>query len=623
MADIEDVIVVGAGLAGLSAALELTELQRSFVVLEARDRAGGRVKTERAEYGFLDGGGEFIGLIQSYIPHYARRFALPTFRTFLPRTHYWRYQDGQGKITDFPGDNPLDFPGGKDALKVLGLLDEASLSVRANLEKPWETPLASVYDGMNAVQLVEFLWANDPDNNGQPISAEAKEVFTVAVRSAFSAEPEEISGLFCLYYAAAAGNFSTLVDINGSEGAAEGTRLTFGAGSLVDAFEDAVDRKNIQLRTTVKEITDFSRLHDKSDEELKELLGGGDPSELKKDFGWEAGLVKVTSENFEGKREVRYARSVIVAMSPPIAKNISYLPEVSENRRELMNKAFLGETMKAFLTYEKPFWREEVGALQHNSSLSALTQALGNQPKRYGLMGFALAGGEPGAGERFIDWTLDCVWEPPTDADILKLVGAPGEEFDQLKKEFESKAATVKHRYSLMVFIAGKAAKLLTKKEDAVYQELRRATSKEEREKLAKELSSVSAQMKKERKEIILKQLVEMFGDNAQKLLLKDAENYHEFNFGLEPLSDGGPTAVLPPAPNDEEQAAPQVQPAWYALRQPDGKIYWAGTEEATEWCGYMDGAIQSGIRAVGDLLQTLSTEQGEMAAERRIVRRA
>lgn len=38
------------------------------------------------------------------------------------------------------------------------------------------------------------------------------------------------------------------------------------------------------------------------------------------------------------------------------------------------------------------------------------------------------------------------------------------------------------------------------------------------------------------------------------------------------------------------------------ALRQPIGRIHWAGSESATEWCGYMNGAIQSGIRAVSEL---------------------
>lgn len=39
------------------------------------------------------------------------------------------------------------------------------------------------------------------------------------------------------------------------------------------------------------------------------------------------------------------------------------------------------------------------------------------------------------------------------------------------------------------------------------------------------------------------------------------------------------------------------------AIRQPEGRVHWAGTETATEWHGYMEGAIQSGERAAQELL--------------------
>jgi monoamine oxidase len=39
------------------------------------------------------------------------------------------------------------------------------------------------------------------------------------------------------------------------------------------------------------------------------------------------------------------------------------------------------------------------------------------------------------------------------------------------------------------------------------------------------------------------------------------------------------------------------------ALREPIGRIYWAGTETAVRWCGYIDGAISSGERAAQEVL--------------------
>jgi monoamine oxidase len=42
------------------------------------------------------------------------------------------------------------------------------------------------------------------------------------------------------------------------------------------------------------------------------------------------------------------------------------------------------------------------------------------------------------------------------------------------------------------------------------------------------------------------------------------------------------------------------------ALRAPVGRIHWAGTETATAWTGYMDGAVQAGKRAAAEALAEL-----------------
>jgi monoamine oxidase len=44
-----------------------------------------------------------------------------------------------------------------------------------------------------------------------------------------------------------------------------------------------------------------------------------------------------------------------------------------------------------------------------------------------------------------------------------------------------------------------------------------------------------------------------------------------------------------------------------YALRQPAGPVHWAGTETATAWCGYMDGAVRSGERAAAEVTAALA----------------
>jgi monoamine oxidase len=41
-------------------------------------------------------------------------------------------------------------------------------------------------------------------------------------------------------------------------------------------------------------------------------------------------------------------------------------------------------------------------------------------------------------------------------------------------------------------------------------------------------------------------------------------------------------------------------------LREPEGRIHWAGAETATAWMCYMDGAVSSGKRAIDEIADTV-----------------
>ena len=73
-----------------------------------------------------------------------------------------------------------------------------------------------------------------------------------------------------------------------------------------------------------------------------------------------------------------------------------------------------------------------------------------------------------------------------------------------------------------------------------------------------------------------------------------------EQHWPAEPFTRGGPVAVSAPG------ALTALGPA---LREPVGPLHWAGTETATEWCGYLDGALSAGIRAADEVLHALKGE--------------
>jgi monoamine oxidase len=82
----------------------------------------------------------------------------------------------------------------------------------------------------------------------------------------------------------------------------------------------------------------------------------------------------------------------------------------------------------------------------------------------------------------------------------------------------------------------------------------------------------------------ILAEFAAYFGDEALA-----ATDFFYTQWPEERWSRGGPVAIYPPG---------LLTSYGSAIREPVGRIHWAGTETSTYWNGYMDGAIRSGERA-------------------------
>src|ERR671916_3254623 len=135
-----DVVVVGAGLAGLAAARELEAQGVSAVVLEARDRVGGRTLNEPIGDGkVVEVGGQWIGPTQDRLAALAREVGVDTFPTYSEGENLIEYR---GRLRRYrgtiPNINPVVLV---DVERAQRRLNRMARSVP--LDAPWDAPRAS------------------------------------------------------------------------------------------------------------------------------------------------------------------------------------------------------------------------------------------------------------------------------------------------------------------------------------------------------------------------------------------------------------------------------------------------------------------------------------------------
>lgn len=146
-----DVVVVGAGLAGLAAARWLVAHGHEATVVEARERVGGRTQTQVLEDGTpLELGGQWFGEGHARMYELAGELGLATFRTWNDEGALLLDLLGkQSRVKPAKGAVPRLSPFALADL-AQGLLRFERLAARTDLERPWRTSGAEALDGESA-----------------------------------------------------------------------------------------------------------------------------------------------------------------------------------------------------------------------------------------------------------------------------------------------------------------------------------------------------------------------------------------------------------------------------------------------------------------------------------------
>jgi monoamine oxidase len=369
------VAIVGAGFAGLSAALDLTERGIDCVVLEARDRVGGRVLNhDIADGEVVEVGGQWVGPTQHALLETAARMGVETFPTHVAGENVIEYR---GSVSRYTGTIPRINPA------VLLQVEWArrrmnSMAAQVPLDAPWSARQARKWD---SVTFAGWMRLNAPSRG-------ARMLIRLAIRSVFGTEPEDVSLLHVLFYVHSAGGFDALVD---TAGGAQEARFVGGSQLVAIRMAEALGVRH-----------QSERLHDE-----RVILGA--PVRRVDDTG---GGVRIDAGGIAVEAE-----RMIAAVSPTLAARIEWEPELPARRDQMTQRMPQGAIIKCMAVYDEPFWRAEGLSGSGLSDGGSVNAIFDNTPP----------GGAPGVLLGFLDGRAARRWGQASEgerrAEVVRVFG--------------------------------------------------------------------------------------------------------------------------------------------------------------------------------------------------------
>ena len=309
-----DVVIVGAGAAGLTAANELKKAGLSVVVLEARDRVGGRLWTDVVDGAMLEIGGQWVSPDQDALKETLAELGLET---------YSRYREGEsvyigkgGELKRFTGEIfPVAPDTEKEIVRLIEVLD--GLVAEIDPDRPWEHPDAEELDRVSFEA-----WLED-----QTDDQEARDNIALFIAGAMLTKPAyAFSTLQALLMAASAGSFSHLVDAD----FILDERVVGGLQQVPLLLAERLG-DDVVLGQPVTEVH------------------WSDPAAEAGD-----GVTVVTDQGLRVR-----ARFVVLAHAPILYPWIEFAPPLPRLKQQMHQHISMGFVIKVHAVYDRPFWREQ------------------------------------------------------------------------------------------------------------------------------------------------------------------------------------------------------------------------------------------------------------------------
>ncbi|CAF1450369.1 unnamed protein product [Rotaria sp. Silwood1] len=350
--DILDVLILGGGLSGLSAGNYLFDHNiKNFLILEARDRVGGRTCTINYKEHPVDIGGAYVGPFQNRILRLAREFNIRTYRINYKGKNVLTLSNGYR--SEYSGLIPT-------SIGVFALLDLNYLLCRtqelceqiSNLT-PWSNEnLALKYDQMTVEDWLQTLAETD----------EAKDVYRAAARTILCVEPSEVSMFAWLSYVNNGLGIMRLCEIDNG---AQERKFYGGSQQISDRLCEKLGDNRVLLNHVVKHV----------------------------EWSSTENLVKITCDN----NKIFSCRHLIIALAPSLYKTIQFEPELPPKKREATERMYMGSIIKTITVFERPFWKENgfSGSILDTSKVSQPVifsyDDSSDEHQFYAIMGFIVA----------------------------------------------------------------------------------------------------------------------------------------------------------------------------------------------------------------------------------------
>eukprot|EP00045_Choanoeca_perplexa_P016567 m.224640 g.224640 ORF g.224640 m.224640 type:complete len:563 (-) comp17294_c0_seq1:3198-4886(-) len=418
-----DVLVIGAGISGLTAAAALRANGCSVAVLEANSRVGGRTVTSSMQTAvgdhYVDLGGQWISpQSQPHATELVMRLGLTLFPQFCEGRHL--LQVGSPKVQSYSGTIPF----------CLGLL--ANLNLGSVLV--W---FESLVTRVNPSNPNELQGAKGLDQQSVEDSIRSRQwygpilgLMESMLRCTMGADPHQLSTLFVLFYSRAAGTMNNLIE---TDGGGQECRVEGGTLQISEKLAASLPKDALHLNSPVLKI---EKQHD----------------------GYHV---------VYGQGRLKTCRRVILALAPSQIGQIEFTPALPAWRQHAYNSLKMGHLIKVVISYKTAFWRERgmsgqlvsnqgplcivMDATNSSGSAPALVGFIGGddaarwtttgvQPRKQAVLEHLIATFGPEAGDIIEYVERDWKTEPYAGGCPVNLIG-PGDmatmSFDRLRQPHE------------------------------------------------------------------------------------------------------------------------------------------------------------------------------------------